>query len=232
MYPKLLTIDCVAEIIIVNNDSANTPDWLVPHKKVRIIDHGKNIYVNPAWNQAVAESKFDRICLLSDDVECHPDLFSIVHRDLTAKVGVIGPHVINFKPKEKKLRADYLRYMPTEAPYPIQPPFGCLMFVHKDSWHPIPEEFKIYYGDTFLCSYNYCVLQRLNHYFVGIDLHTTWGTTSKSKEFSEFVMKEHMLRAKVFSKYIPQRIWKEISAEAMAKDVSLDAATLDRLTHK
>lgn len=232
MLPLLTHDTFVAEIIVVNNDSANTPTWFQPHKKIRVIDHGKNIFVNPAWNQGVAEAKTDKLCILSDDVAFHPTLVSQLRKDVTSKVGVMGPHVKNFRSKEQPLTAKPHSYLETERPFPRQPSFGCLMFVHRESWVPIPEELLIYYGDTFLTSYNFCVLQRLNHYYTNQDMRTTWGTTSKNEEFKEQAFKEHLAREEVFNKYIPQQIWKPVNRDQLVKDMNMDAEILDRLTHK
>jgi len=56
----MLDSPAVGEVIIINNDAVKTPvDHVLSNPKVRMYDFGKNIYVNPAWNFGVAQSKFE-----------------------------------------------------------------------------------------------------------------------------------------------------------------------------
>ena len=48
----LLDHDLVHEVIIINNDKPKTPE-LPDSPKLRLVDFGGNIYVNPSWNRGV-----------------------------------------------------------------------------------------------------------------------------------------------------------------------------------
>ena len=45
----------ISRIIIIDNNRANRPKFnVLAHHKINLITYGRNIYVNPAWNEGVA----------------------------------------------------------------------------------------------------------------------------------------------------------------------------------
>ena len=61
----LVRIDVVSELIIINNDNTKTPKHpVLNHPKVRMLDFGQNIFVNPAWNIGVQAAREDIVCTL------------------------------------------------------------------------------------------------------------------------------------------------------------------------
>ena len=65
----ILKVDVVTECIIINNDNTRTPTHpVLTNPKVKLVDFGKNIFVNPAWNYGVQHSSNNIVCILNDDL--------------------------------------------------------------------------------------------------------------------------------------------------------------------
>lgn len=138
----------VGEIIIVNNDNTKTPGNLPNHQKINLVDFGKNIFVNPAWNYGANVSRFDRLCILNDDVAFDLKLFEKLQGLVTPNVGVLGlcPGTKDFNQPE--VTTGDIDIIPWTGQHTYG--FGCLMFIHKKSWQKIPDGLDIYYGDNYI----------------------------------------------------------------------------------
>lgn len=137
---SLIEVKVIDEIIIINNDSDNTPNWSsLKNQKVTIIDRNTNIFVNPAWNIGVKIAKNNCICLLNDDILFDTKIFDLIDEQILLSVGIIGLDIYNTTgdPRIEKIE---------DWPFA----FGCMMFIHKNKYKPIPSELKVMWGDTFL----------------------------------------------------------------------------------
>ena len=138
----------VGELIVINNDSSKTPDDFPANDKIRMFDFGRNIFVNPAWNLGVKESRFDRVCILNDDVAFDLGLFERLQGRINPSTGVFGlcPGTPDFN--QPPVTDGMIDIIPWTGQHTYG--FGCLMFVHKKSWQPIPQGLDIYYGDNYI----------------------------------------------------------------------------------
>jgi glycosyltransferase involved in cell wall biosynthesis len=138
----------VGEVIIINNDAAQTPSNLPTSSKIRMLDYGRNIYVNPAWNVGVAESRFDKLCIVNDDVVFCLEVLERLDSLLTPEAGVFGlcPGVADFA--QPSVTTGTIDIIPWTGQHTYG--FGCLMFLHKKSWQAIPPGLDIYYGDNYI----------------------------------------------------------------------------------
>tara|TARA_R100001510_G_C7574786_1_gene149918 strand:+ start:54 stop:656 length:603 start_codon:yes stop_codon:yes gene_type:complete len=140
MLPLLETNDHVAEIIVIDNDKESRPD-LPEFEKLRLLEQEENIYVNPAWNLGVEESKEDAICLLSDDVTI--DLFCLpIMLEKLGEGRCFGIHPESYLFRKEEAVVSVGHYIGTG--------WGCCIFVYKEGWSPIPEELKIWCGDQWI----------------------------------------------------------------------------------
>lgn len=130
----------IGEIILIDNSENFEIDIDIP--KVFHIKEDKNTYVNPAWNKGVQLSKYDKLLILNDDVETDLEIIDLTYEHITNDKGIIGAGVSCWQYKGGTPAINYLKYR--EACY------GCLMFIHKESYTPIPEDIKIWHGDDFL----------------------------------------------------------------------------------
>jgi hypothetical protein len=145
----ILKLDIVTEFIIINNDNTKTPnDIILQHPKVKLIDFGHNILVNPAWNHGVTISTNDIICILNDDIIFDLRLFYKITEFVTPEMGIIGKSSGDVSLGQTPLTTGDINF----EPFVNQncQGFGELMFVHKKNWHNIPSELKLGFGEVFL----------------------------------------------------------------------------------
>lgn len=158
----LCDCDYVDEVILINNDQRNTPNYnILNNKKITHISFYENIFVNPAWNIGVSLSANNNICLLNDDILFDIEVFkfmsfnkniSLCGIDMFSENEVFVLEKINERPKG----------------------FGCMMFLRKDKYHEIPKEFLVFYGDDYLFrknilsgNENYCLKGCINNNVYG-----------------------------------------------------------------
>ena len=134
----------VFELILIDN--SDTPPELPFIKKVRHIKEGKNTYVNPAWNKGyeLAFPTIDKLCFLNDDVITDWDIFDKMDYDgmITEDRGMIGPNESCWKGLNT-----------SPGVYPVNRRdncYGCIFFIHRKSYVPIPEDLLVHYGDDWL----------------------------------------------------------------------------------
>jgi len=189
MLPACMNHSLVGEIIVINNDDANKSGWFSSIKekdeqsKIRMITPPVNIGVNPAWNLGVRESKFDKICFLSDDVECDVNVFNFLYDKLEETDGLAGMCYPAF-PREGVTQIRTIEKLVHG--------YGSLMFFNKNNYTPIPEEFKIFYGDVLLFIES-IKAGKQPRIFYPIFAKTEMGSTSASPEFAKQTETEHAL---------------------------------------
>lgn len=137
----------VDDIIIINNNVKITPTWdILKNQTIRVFDQPENIYVNPAWNLGVEQAKNDTLCLLNDDILFNYYILDRVEdfKHIAPDYGIIGLHMMSkFNSSVSLIPTDVRCWG-----------FGCMMFLDKSSYHVIPEELKILYGDDYLFDKN------------------------------------------------------------------------------
>lgn len=190
LLEKINSSPFVGEIILINNDASNTPDYLSSLAKIKIIDFGKNIYVNPAWNIGVKESKFDKICLLSDDVLFDEEVFKLVNARINSAIGTIGPH--GHCLSNTYARSPFMEIVPSDK---FWHGYGTLLFLHKQNYIEVPKEFQINFGDRWQYDYN-AIQKRQNYFITQFVLKTTMGTTSKL--FNQITEEEERIHREVY----------------------------------
>jgi len=129
----------VGEIILIDNTDNKT---ILDIPKVNHILEGNNTFVNPAWNKGVKLAKYDKLLILNDDVETEWGVIDLVYNHITEDIGLIGAGISCWQ---------YTGGIPCINPISYRPNcYGCLMFIHKNSYKEIPESLKIHYGDDWL----------------------------------------------------------------------------------
>jgi FkbM family methyltransferase len=184
---KLADTDLVGEIIIINNDVPKTLK-LEYSPKITLYNFKDNIGVNPAWNFGVQKAKFNKLCIVNDDVAFDTKLFEKIYDYVIPEKGVSGlcpGEVENFK--QPPVTDKSIQIIPWEGQHTFG--FGSLMFIHKNNWINIPNELKIYYGDNFIFD-RMLKLDKINYLITNIDYFTKWAQTTSdptitSKELLE-----------------------------------------------
>jgi|688.fasta_scaffold315379_2 hypothetical protein len=140
LLSKLSNHNLVGEIIIIDNSLSYSSDEI--DGKIRKISYGENIYVNSSWNIGVELSNYEKLLILNDDVETNLDIIDLVYEHITEDKGIIGAGVSCW---QYKGGMPAINYIPSR-----QACYGCLMFIHKNSYTMIPEDIKIWHGDDWL----------------------------------------------------------------------------------
>jgi hypothetical protein len=130
----------VSEIILIDNN----PNFSMLKnnlcKKIKTFVFEKNIYVNPSWNFGVSKAKEDKIIISNDDI--------ILDTNLITDIDVQEDTLIGINNSCYHLNKNQNIYISTTNQ--INLGYGCLIMFQKKYYRPIPEIFKIYYGDNFL----------------------------------------------------------------------------------
>jgi glycosyltransferase involved in cell wall biosynthesis len=198
---KMLDSPFIGEVIIIDNDPSKIR-LIPPSPKVRYLPQKQNIYVNPAWNLGVKTAKFDQICLMSDDIIFDPSVFEQLSITVNEKVGVIGlDDDCDVGPSGNITQGKKIRVISAPGIYPqYERTFGVMMFVHKNNYFQIPEEFKIFLGDAWLFHHNRMAL-RLNARVQFLDVIMTRGTTSGCSDMYTTVESDFVMRDIVYSQH-------------------------------
>jgi len=142
-------VDCssVKEIILINN-SNTIFNASFSTKKIKTINPKQNLYVNPSWNLGVETSTSDNIIICNDDINFDSNLyFYLLDQVDLLKTGFIGMSASNYN-LESPLNPTIKKY--ESGTYG----WGCLIAFHKSNWVPIPDELKIWCGDSFMIEVN------------------------------------------------------------------------------
>jgi hypothetical protein len=170
--PLLESSPDVGEIILIDNNKSRRPAQISSTDKIILLEQEKNIFVNPAWNLGVELSNYENICISNDDlvwdVNCLPYINENLH------LGIIGQDGKNYYGG-----GEYSLHKLDKRGWG----WGCLLFVHKTNWKPIPSTLKVAYGDDWL-------LREIGGWMItGIQIETEphpWGL-SRTASRNEFV---------------------------------------------
>lgn len=148
----------INKIIIINNGKSNTPDYeILNHSKIELVSYGRNVYVNPAWNEGYLKSSSKILAIINDDIKVSPDIFDMVVNFDLKKGDLIGVNLRGYQDnykiddyietKEEIVKLNY------DASKPIGGQawaFGICMFMLRESYQTIPQLYQVWYGDDYL----------------------------------------------------------------------------------
>lgn len=183
MLPVLNNHPLIGEIIVIDNNVNDTDESITKLSKIKHIKQKENIYVNPAWNIGVKIAQYDCICLYSDDVLFDTTCLELIYQYCKSEYGITAFSLETISEKSDNLEFIKSCFAPWEsmqinAVNFMHYRFGICMFMHKTSYFDIPEEYKIYYGDTYLFDNN--VLKGKQNFIVsGCAVATKMKSSSK-----------------------------------------------------
>jgi hypothetical protein len=146
---KLNSSSSVGEIILINNDKNNTPEWFkeTNYDKLREIKPFSNVFVNPAWNMGAKLARYENIILHSDDVVSNSyEFLNEVDDTLRKDDCIIGIDKSCFNNPYEIGKIEYNDISNVDRDLG----FGCMMFLRTSSYKSIPTEYLIWRGDDFL----------------------------------------------------------------------------------
>jgi hypothetical protein len=200
---NISALESVEEIILIDN-TINPPHLDID--KLNHIKEYENTYVNPAWNKGYELAKSNKLCFMNDDVDFDLNLFKNILPHITEDKGMIGLNeyhgngVWEDEPDCDKSRADYRRGNRKMELKVIQldekrrPGFGCLWFIHKNSYKLIPNDMKIWYGDDWI----YYKSGKPNWAILNLDIIGKPSQTSDLSEFNKVKQNDQRVYYKYF----------------------------------
>lgn len=177
MWKSNTLVDCLTryvnnetinKIILIDNDYRNRPKHdILKHNKIQVVNYGKNIYVNPSWNEGYYRATTEIFGIINDDIIVDDDLFrNIAHTDFS-KIDLIGVHLQgtadNYHITDHNDKVDKLfklKVNKNEAIGGQSYAFGVCMFIKRTSYSIIPSLYQIWFGDDYLvqqCENIYCL---------------------------------------------------------------------------
>lgn len=189
----ILKLDVVSEMIIINNDPENTPDSKVLlNPKIKLVDFGKNIFVNQSWNYGVYKSTNDYICVMNDDIIFDLKIFYSILPHLTKETGCFC--LSEKVPKDGKVEVStgLISFEPHEEGVTDTYGYGVLFFIHKENWIDIPSSLIVNFGDQFIfdqCYFNGLqnyMIKNLFHYHAGAQTTKLFGNTYYNRDKENF----------------------------------------------
>ena len=193
---NVLQLNCIGEVIIINNLVQDTPNHLaLNHPKVKMHNMHQNIYVNPAWNLGAQLSNYDTLCFLSDDVLVDLRIFQEADKFVTKEIGVVGfgyhPAMFNLHAQKIIESNEVDNYIVTgdlkikemsESGLVHKTGNGALFFLHKQNYVSIPDEFLISGGDNWIYECQ-TILGRINYFINDCFFYSPWSVTGRSQKF-------------------------------------------------
>ena len=193
---ELCDYELVGEIVLIDNDNTAAPSDLADHPKIKRFVPGENIYVNPAWNLGVEVAQYDRICIVNDDVTFDLKLFDRLVDLISPSAGLFGlcpGDPVFGQPPVTDGSIDIVPWQPGRHTHG----YGCLMFIHRANWNPIPDELKIYYGDNYIFDWQ-LAQGRTNYFITNLTFYTPFAsTTSDTAITGGFLAKENPIYHKI-----------------------------------
>ena len=152
----------IGKIIVIDNDYIKRPKSLIfQNKKIDIVNYGRNLYVNPSWNEGYYRSNADILCILNDDICVDNDVFRFMSSLDFTDIDIIGVHlkgsVDNYHivehpdKKEELIKLNLNRHEPIGGQSYA---FGVCMFIKRSAYKVIPSLYQIWYGDDYLIQRN------------------------------------------------------------------------------
>ena len=152
MLPAFEVNSLFGEVILIDNDTTKTDKDVFKYSKLVYLPQKENIYVNPAWNLGVKNAKYDVLCFANDDIAIDLSFLDEALKYVKPEYGMLGLGEKTIRSTSQTLLLSDMTDIggSTIAPTKGQDShYATFFFIHKDSYFEIPEDLKVYYGDTY-----------------------------------------------------------------------------------
>jgi glycosyltransferase involved in cell wall biosynthesis len=201
MIPFIVNSPVVCELIIIDNDSKLRPNDIdFSSEKIKFFDFGENIFFNKSMNVGVEKSTGDIVCLMNDDLIFDSAIFQAISQNFDKEtMGMIFPHPAYFNRGKENLEL-IQKLTLVECQQPLDG-FGCCMFIHKDNYDPVPEEFVQQFGDVFY--YEMMKKKNKKNYFLHnwVILTPMRVTTAVVPEAQQKILRDWEIASQVLARY-------------------------------
>ena len=193
----LCHFDVIDEILVIDNDKTKT--LRNNHPKVKWLGDGNNMGVNPAWNLGIAKARNECICVANDDIVFALQTFYRVQDALSDEKPLIGMSAGDPIWKQPPITDGTIQVTPWITGESTHG-FGCLWFIKKSWFVPIPENLKIYYGDNWVADTTFIRGKNI-HLLTNFPYCTPFAQTTKEVGGQEILMKEHRMYGEELRKW-------------------------------
>lgn len=201
--------DVISEVILIDNDPSKTNKEALQFSKVVHLPQKENQFVNPSWNLGVSLARNDKLCICNDDCLVNFNFLEDFEKYIIPEVGLFGfsetsfLHVRsdNLQPFYDDKNRNFGDKVVVLESHTLQPHmcYGVCMFVHKNSWHIVPEDFKVDHGDNFNYILNRFKYKKKNYILNNGLIMTKMSSTGL--DFEEYKEKERKVFFDVFKRY-------------------------------
>lgn len=169
---KYRRVPFIKEVIIIKNHNGFDTSAMEKDPFIRILNNGTNLFVNPSWNLGVAEARYENIILANDDIYI-PNISRVVPAlEYELEPGkIIGASRNCFEQKRERPPCELAIHKAERQTYG----FGVFMAMKKQSYKQIPNELKVWYGDTIL-------FDSLDPYVIETEIKTSMQSTTKTMD--------------------------------------------------
>jgi len=185
---QYLNYDTVGKIIVINNNTKETPITTIIGDKITYHNSETNLFVNESWNIGVSLSSSNLICILNDDVRLDYEVTKFILKQNFSEIDIIGANIMPEKtfPFLEKIKIDKTKALGRQFKN-----FGCCMFIPKEKYKVIPSRYKCWYGDDYLV--HHCKnIYRVPIFFEEYFQHNVSNTIKRVPEISEIIESDNM----------------------------------------
>ncbi len=204
--------DCeeVGEIILIDNSESNI-EPIVKNKVVHIIEE-KNTYINPAWNKGASSAKYDKLCIMNDDVWFDWSYLKLISEYIREDVGLIGMHTTNYKDPLPQFQISPIGPDLASNKGYRPPGYASCFFIHKKNWNTIPNEMKLWAGDDWL----FHTQKYTNYQIFGLPIQGYLSATLDSEElksqfnpikYNDLIVMGDYIKSGYLENYLYGTIW-------------------------
>lgn len=176
-FPKVLQVYAespeIGKIIVIDNDYGNRPDLNLA--KIEYACFGRNIFVNPAWNEGYWRSSGNTIGIINDDIVVDSKVFEQV-----VNLNVGNNEILGFDPTatSSEFELESLTLDPAKPVGSQWYGFGTCMFMQRKAYAVIPDLYQVWFGDDYLC-HNVTKWSRFRSSLVTGEMSKTISTQAK-----------------------------------------------------
>jgi hypothetical protein len=187
---RLVELDSIGEIVIINNDmSAKPTHSIFSHPKIKMHDFKINSLVNPAWNYGVGVSLFDNVCIMNDDLLFDLKIFKYLEKYLVPGRLVVYAQSHSALPDGKINDGDHTLELELHTSDVKLYEIGSLMFMKRLDYVNIPAGLDFFLGDIWIWDTMKIRFDQ-NYYIKNLRFYTPHRVTSNTIADREFIYVE------------------------------------------
>ncbi len=189
------SVGCIDEVIVIDNNTKETPEWINNFNKVKLIKSKKTMYFNASINTGMDICKNEICCIYNDDIISDTRIFNYIKDNINKEDGCIfiSPEYIN----TKKTHQGFLKKANDIIKGGLHHGGGMLMFLNKSDFIKIPDKLVHHFGDTFIFNINK-KQDKQNYLVEGFPISTP-GSASQTESVNKVIEKDWEVHKEIFN---------------------------------